>query len=199
MFQVIILAGAALLIGIDQLTKWLAVSFLKGEEPFTVIPGAFELTYVENRGAAFGIGEGQRWLLVTVTLVVMLFILGLLLSGKFRKHKWITFSGILIVGGGMGNLIDRLFRGYVVDFFHVKINFPVFNVADCCVVVGAIILLIYFFFFYDDTPASKTMKKSGISGKTNTDDELPPLPKEIEPPHGTEELDRSAPGDGKTD
>lgn len=199
MLQVIILAGAALIIGVDQLTKWLAVTFLKGEDPVSVIPGIFELTYVENRGAAFGIGEGMRWLLVAITLVVMLFILGLLLSGKFRKHKWITFSGILIVGGGVGNLIDRLVRGYVVDFFHVKINFPVFNVADCCVVVGAIILLIYFFFFYDDTLSPRLEKKTTLSEKSKADDELPPLPKEIEPPHGTEELDDSASGNGKSD
>lgn len=196
MLQVMILAGVALLVGIDQLTKWLAVVFLKGEDPLSIIPGFFELTYVQNTGAAFGIGEGMRWLLVGVTSVVMLLILGLLLSGKFRSHRWINFSGVLIVGGGVGNLIDRIVRGYVVDFFHVKINFPVFNVADCCIVVGAIILLIYFFFFYDDIPSSKKEAKTSLS---DGGDELPPLPKEIEATDGTEMLDRPADGDGKTD
>ena len=92
------------------------------------------------------------------------FILYMLLSRRFKAYKLVTVSGILIVAGGVGNLIDRIFRGYVVDFISVTwIGFPIFNIADCCVVIGAVLLLIFFFFIYDDKPAAKL--PAGPDGK----------------------------------
>ena len=79
-------------------------------------------------------------------------LLAVLLSGRFRRHRLATFGGILVVAGGIGNLIDRVFRGYVVDFLQTDfMDFPIFNVADCFVVVGAVLLFVYFVFFYSDT------------------------------------------------
>ena len=87
-------------------------------------------------------------------------ILWLLLFGKFRKYLLFNISATLIVAGGIGNFIDRLIHGYVVDFIEVLFfEFPVFNVADCFVVVGSVLLLVFFLFIYDD-------KKVPIAGKT---------------------------------
>ncbi len=106
----------------------------------------------------------MRWVFVAVTALIMAFILYMLLSRRFKAYKLVTVSGILIVAGGVGNLIDRIFRGYVVDFISVTwIGFPIFNIADCCVVIGAVLLLIFFFFIYDDKPAAKL--PAGPDGK----------------------------------
>lgn len=117
----------------------------------------------------------MRWLFIILTTLIMGFILFLLLSGRFKSYKLVTISGILIVAGGVGNLIDRFFRGYVVDFLYFKwIDFPIFNVADCCVVIGAILLLIFFFFIYEDKPAVKKSAgpeppEASVAKKEDTD------------------------------
>ena len=147
--QAVILIAIAALTALDQLFKALAVYWLKGNPPHVLIDGVFELHYSENPGAAFGILQDHRWLFISVTILVMAFMLVLLMSGKFRRYPLMNISGVLIVAGGVGNLIDRIANGYVVDFLYFRlINFPIFNFADCCVVVGAVLLLIFFFFFY---------------------------------------------------
>lgn len=165
MFQFMVLAVTAALVSIDQLTKWLAVLNLKGTGVETVIPNVLGFAYVENEGAAFGILQGQRWLFLVFTGVVMAAILALLLFGKFRGYKLFNISATLIVAGGIGNFIDRLIHGYVVDFIQVQFfEFPVFNVADCFVVVGSLLLLVFFFFFYDEKKlpsASGTEESNG--------------------------------------
>ncbi len=167
MMQLGIILIAAGLVGIDQLTKWLAVLFLKGADPVSVIRGVFSFTYTENRGAAWSMFEGQQWLLIGVTSVMIVGLLAVLLSGRFRKHRLATFGGILVVAGGIGNLIDRIFRGYVVDFLQTDfMDFPIFNVADCFVVVGAVLLFVYFVFFYSDT----SVKADEPQGEVPTDD-----------------------------
>ncbi len=160
MFQFTVLAVAAALVSLDQLTKWLAVLSLKNAGTTEIIPKVLGLTYVENEGAAFGILQGQRLLFLIFTGVVMAAILTLLLFGKFRKYQLFNVSATLIVAGGIGNFIDRLIHGYVVDFIEVLFfDFPVFNVADCYVVIGSVLLLVFFFFMYDD-------KKVPVAGKT---------------------------------
>ena len=154
MFQAIAIAVAAALVGLDQLTKWLTVLHLQ-EKPIVLIDGMLELTYVENRGAAFGMMQGGRWLFVAFTAVVMLALLALLLFGHYRRYRLFNISLILVIAGGIGNLIDRIANGFVVDMIHVfwktiGFDFPVFNVADIFVVIGSILLLIFFFFIYDD-------------------------------------------------
>lgn len=158
MLQCGILLAVAALVGLDQWTKWLASAYWR--QPVKLWDGVFELTYLENRGAAWGIGQGGRWFFVAATSVVTLVVLWLLLSGKARKSRFLTASGILIAAGGIGNLIDRALNGYVVDFLYVKlIDFPVFNIADCCVVIGAILFLVYMLFIYKE-PANPPVKEA---------------------------------------
>ena len=168
MFQLIVVLLIALLVGVDQLVKWVVVRTIGDGVPVPLIDGVLEFHYSENRGIALGIGHNQgpwmRWVFVAVTALIMAFILYMLLSRRFKAYKLVTVSGILIVAGGVGNLIDRIFRGYVVDFISVTwIGFPIFNIADCCVVIGAVLLLIFFFFIYDDKPAAKL--PAGPNGK----------------------------------
>ncbi len=160
MFQFTVLAIAAALVSLDQLTKWLAVITLKNADAIILIPRVLGFSYVENRGAAFGILQGQRVLFLVLTGLVMAVLLALLLFGRFRKYWLFNISATLILAGGIGNFIDRLIHAYVVDFIEVLFfEFPVFNVADCYVVVGSILLLVFFFFIYDD-------KKPPVIGKT---------------------------------
>lgn len=155
-YYVVVLVSIGVLIGLDQLFKWLAVVHLKDQPPLVLIPDVFELHYNENPGAAFGILSDHRWVFISITIIVMVFLLVLLLSGRFKKYKLLNASAILIVAGGIGNLIDRIAYGYVVDFLYFKlINFPIFNFADCCVVIGSAMLLIFFFFFYEEKPKDR--------------------------------------------
>lgn len=166
MFQVIILVVTAALVGLDQLTKWLVDTHMQLGQSIPLIPGVFELQYQTNTGIAFGMFQDSpvRVILTVLTGAVLLVLLGVLMTGKTRKYRMATVSSVLILAGGIGNLIDRLFRGEVVDFFYVKvINFPIFNVADCFVVVGAALLLIFFLFFYEDTPKKEALETAGDS------------------------------------
>lgn len=153
MFVLLVLLGIAGLVAVDQLTKVLAVTYLR-DGPVALWDGVFDLTYVENRGAAFGLGQGYGWLFAVLTVILSCGILWLLFSTRRFRHPLAVASGMLIVAGGIGNLIDRVGRGFVVDFLYFKlIDFPVFNVADCCVVIGAILLAVYVLFIYREPEA----------------------------------------------
>lgn len=145
----IVLAFSFVLIGLDQLFKWLAQEYLAKLPELTlpVISDIFHLTYLENRGAAFGIFNGKAFFLIGLTGAILLGLLILLLSGRIKK-PFLVWTGGLILAGGVGNLIDRIFRGYVIDYLDFRvIQFAVFNLADCCVVVGTILVLVYLLFF----------------------------------------------------
>lgn len=147
--KILVLLGAIGLIGLDQLFKWLAVRYLSGVTTHPLIEGVFHLTYVENRGAAFGILDGKGFFLIVLTAIVLIALVVLLFIGKFR-HPLLLTAITLFLGGGFGNLIDRVFRRYVVDFLDFRlINFAVFNFADCCVVIGTVLLFVYVLFFMD--------------------------------------------------
>lgn len=127
---------------LDQLSKWLAVVYLApvGSVPF--IPGVLRLTYAHNTGAAFSMLAGRQELLIGVTAAAMLVMLWLLLRRKM-PNAFAHWGLAMIVGGGIGNLIDRVLNGYVVDYFDVIfMKFAIFNVADCFVVVGCVMLFI---------------------------------------------------------
>lgn len=148
MLNYIWLGIAALLVAADQFVKFWAESSLSQVDTIALIPGVFHLTYVQNFGAAFSTLQNQRILLVLGTSILLVLILILLLMQKIRS-PWLVSSWSLILAGGLGNLIDRVFRtgGYVVDLFDFRlINFPVFNVADICVCCGTGLLLIYILF-----------------------------------------------------
>ena len=150
---------------LDQLSKWMAVVYLQpvGSVPF--IPGVLRLTYAHNTGAAFSMLSGRQEFLIGVTVAAMLVMLVLLLRRK-ASNAFEHWGLALIVGGGIGNLIDRVLNGYVVDYFDVEfMKFAIFNVADCFVVVGCICLFIGVLFSeaFDARRAKKAAKAAGAS------------------------------------
>ena len=144
--------AAAILVLLDQWTKRLAVLHLKGQEAFAIWEGVFELRYLENHGAAFGILQGQRGVFLLCTAVVLFFI-GFYYNRLPEQKRFTPFrlTGVLLAAGAVGNLIDRLTSSYVVDFLYFKlIDFPIFNVADCYVTVGAVLLAALIIFVYKE-------------------------------------------------
>lgn len=133
----------ALIVFVDQLTKYLTVFYLKPVDTLPLIQDVLHLTYVENRGAAFGMLSENRWVFMTVSIVAIL-LLVVYLIWKKPKDKWVCLSLSFIIGGGIGNMIDRVALGYVVDMIDFRlIHFAVFNVADSFVCVGAGILMVW--------------------------------------------------------
>lgn len=145
-----LLAAAGVLL--DQWSKHLAVTHLKNGDPIDLIPGVFQLTYLENRGAAFGILQGKQWFFYITTLAVMAAVLYLYAKmPAARKYMPLRICSVLIVSGAVGNFIDRIRFNYVVDFFYFKlIDFPVFNVADIFVTVSMVFLLLLVLFYYKE-------------------------------------------------
>ena len=117
------LVVTAILVVIDQITKYIALSSLKPIGSMTFIKGFMDFTFVENRGAAFGILEGQRWFFVVATIVISVAIIyAFVKMPKKKEYKYMKLALVLILAGAFGNVIDRLFRGYVVDFFEFTFN-----------------------------------------------------------------------------
>ncbi len=145
----------------DQLIKIWAIDNLKGQESMEFIKfgdtDILNLTYLENDGAVFGSFAGMRWVLVAVTALLMAFCIYYMI--KNRTEKMLVTCMTLIVSGGLGNIIDRLFRGgVVVDYLDVQLfDFAIFNFADCCVTIGAALLLIYVLFFDKSDKKDKTV------------------------------------------
>jgi len=139
--------GAVILSVIDQLSKLAVLRFIKPIDTVPLLEGIFHMTYCGYRGAAFGILQGRFGLLFVITALVLIAVTVYMIK-KQPKSLCLTAAVTLLVGGALGNLIDRMFRGFVVDFLDFRlIHFPVFNVADCFVVCGAILLMIYVLFF----------------------------------------------------
>ena len=135
-----------LIIFTDQLSKWLVVALLQGKESVYVIPGVLRFTYVENDGAAFGMLDDHRWVFLVLSTVMIIALIFYIVKYK-PSSKWVMTSLILIVGGGIGNMIDRILLGYVIDFIDFC-AFPqlwrwVFNIADSAVCVGTFMLSVW--------------------------------------------------------
>ncbi len=130
------------IVAVDQITKYLVVANIPLFAQESFLPGILSLTYVQNTGAAFSLLSGQRWLFIAIFAVLT----GLLLLEYFKKplpfstlERWCIAA---IYGGGLGNALDRIFRGYVVDMLKTDfIRFPVFNVADCFITCGCVALI----------------------------------------------------------
>ncbi len=139
-----IIYSAIIVVGVilDQLTKWLAVKFLEPISTVPIIKDALHLTYVENRGAAFGMMKDSRWIFMTVsTIAILIFIAYLYLGHADNTLYAVALS--MVISGGIGNMIDRIALGYVVDFIDFRlINFAVFNGADSFVCIGAGLLIL---------------------------------------------------------
>lgn len=141
-----------ILILADQLTKLWALAELRGSEGISVITGIFELQYLENRGAAFGILQNHQvlFLLITVLAAVLLTYIYARIPDD-KKYIPLRICYVLLMAGAFGNMIDRAFRGYVVDFFYFKlIDFPIFNVADIYVTVTMVLLMGLILFYYKE-------------------------------------------------
>ena len=140
------------LIGLDQLVKYLTVLYLKGNESVIIIENIFELTYVENRGAAFGMMQNQRtFFLIVTTVVLILMIFYYTKIPRMKRYNLLRFSTLLFIAGAIGNLIDRMRLSYVIDTFYFSlIDFPVFNIADSYVVIAAFLYIFLLLFYYKD-------------------------------------------------
>ena len=137
-YSAIIVIGVVL----DQITKLLAVKFLKPIDTLPLIEDVLHLSFLKNTGAAFGMLSDHRWVFMTVSTVAIL-ALAVFLYMRKAPNIWYAISISLIISGGIGNMIDRISLGYVVDFIDVRlIDFAVFNVADCFVTVGAFGLIV---------------------------------------------------------
>lgn len=130
----------------DQIIKFIVDFNMVEGHSIPVWEGVLHWTYLKNTGAAFGIFDQQQWVLVGLTSLVIIGCLYLLLSKKI-KNTFLIWSIALVVAGGLGNLIDRIFRHFVIDYIEVRlIHFAIFNLADCCVVIGTILVICYFLF-----------------------------------------------------
>ncbi|MBR4510739.1 MAG: signal peptidase II [Ruminococcus sp.] len=166
---VILVVIIAVLVAADQLVKHWAVTSLEpvGSMDFIRIGDTklVDLTYLENRGAIFGSMAGQRWFLVGfTTLVIILASVGMIMA--LKRSKFLSFSIMLFVAGGIGNIIDRIRYGYVVDMFEFKfVHFAIFNVADICVTFAFIFIIIYMLFI--DPKKEKAKKISAAEESPN--------------------------------
>ncbi len=135
---------------LDQISKNLVVKNMELHDEIGVIKGFFNLYYVRNKGAGLGILSNSRWIFMSLTSIIIIVCIFLLVF-DFFKHWLADLSIIFILGGGIGNMIDRIFLGEVVDFFQFQIKFFdfIFNVADVFVSFGTILFVIYFIFIHD--------------------------------------------------
>ncbi len=159
MLQALILLVVAVLVAIDLIIKSVVLKYLAPVGSYILVENFLSLTYVENTGAAFGSFSNHTALLSAFTAVVLLVGLIYVLSGKI-KSKVVYTSLIMIISGGTGNLIDRITRGFVVDYIEpLFVRFAVFNFADILVTVGAAILIIYLIYdIIKDSKKSETVK-----------------------------------------
>ena len=139
---------AALVLFLDQFTKFLTVANIALFSKVDFLPGLFSLTYVQNDGAAFSMLEGQQWLFAVVFVIFAMFIIWEFSKKRMPFTTFERFCIVAVFAGGLGNMIDRLRLGYVVDMIHTDfINFPVFNVADIFITCGCILLMLHLIFF----------------------------------------------------
>lgn len=160
MYYLPILAVIGLIL-LDQGTKFWALASLKPIHNMTLVEGFMDLTFVENRGVAFGMFSGQRWFILLLTGIIAIGLIWFYKAMPKKKEYFpLRVSLVLVLSGAIGNIIDRLFRGYVVDFFEFTFfEWPVFNVADIYVVVGVILLALMILFVVKDEDLDFKKKK----------------------------------------
>ena len=153
--------AVVVLILLDQGTKLWALASLKPIHNMTLVEGFMDLTFVENRGVAFGMFSGQRWFILLLTGIIAAGLIWFYVTMPKKKEYFpLRVSLVLVLSGAIGNIIDRLFRGYVVDFFEFTFfEWPVFNVADIYVVVGVILLALMIIFVVKDEDLELQKKK----------------------------------------
>lgn len=145
----------------DQLLKYWVVRHLEIGQSAAFLPGLVRLTRLHNTGAAWGSFSGSTALLTAVTAVLLVAVAWLVLK-KVIRHPLGLCAAMLVLGGGIGNMIDRICRGYVVDMFDLEfMDYPIFNLADCFVVVGVILGAVYYLWFCDKYDGRKAKHDDG--------------------------------------
>lgn len=139
-----------ILTALDQITKQLALTFLSGTDGVELISGVFELFYLENRGAAFGMLANKQWIFILIAILMAAAAIYLYhRTPTDHRYRLLRFVCILITSGAVGNMIDRIIYHYVIDFLYFSlIDFPVFNLADCYVCIGAVLAVVSMFTVY---------------------------------------------------
>ena len=156
---------------LDQVTKYFAFSNLKPIDTHPLIPKLIELNYETNEGVAWGMLAGKKWIFIPTSLIAIGIVIYLLIRYRKEISPLLSISLAMIAGGGIGNQIDRIMNGYVIDFLNfLFIDFPVFNVADCFVSVGCVLAIFSILVFdrgllLDDKKASKTGAGKTEEGK----------------------------------
>ena len=141
-----------------QIIRLLVESNIKPAGSVAVIPGLFNLTYSENRGVAFGLFQnGTVFFAITTSVVIVVFTI--LLIKNYKKSKLFSVAAALIIGGGLGNLFERVFLGYVVDYLSLSFFSPICNFADYCITAGTVCLIVYLLFFSDILKSDKKKLK----------------------------------------
>ncbi len=134
----------------DQFSKHAAIKYLKGNRPHKIVEDFFQFNYVENRGAAFGILEHKRLFFIIITLIIIIVLSLYLIKYYDNLSAYTKVAFSMLIGGALGNLIDRIRFGYVVDFISFKLkgyyNFPVFNIADIFIVVSTMLIIFVIMF-----------------------------------------------------
>ena len=149
MLYILFLALGAAGLALDQWLKAYVTANIPLGQAQSLLPGVVELRTVHNYGAAWSSFSGSRWLLVAVTCIIVIFVTVLLVR-RVVRHPLGVAACCLVISGGLGNIIDRVRLGYVVDMFNLLfMNYPVFNVADILVVCGAVLGCIYYLWFYE--------------------------------------------------
>ena len=153
-------------IAVDQYTKYLAVAQLK-EAPISIIDGVFELHYLENRGAAFGMLQNKQWFFLLITVVILALIARMYIKlPRTKRVIPLRICLIFVTAGAIGNMIDRIRLNYVIDFLYFElIDFPIFNVADIYVTVSTFFIAFLVMFYYKEAEFDEFMKC--ISWKDN--------------------------------
>ena len=168
---VISIIGLALLVGLDQWTKQLAVQHLAGQPDIILIKDILVLQYLENTGAAFGLLKNKGWIFIVFTVIFLLFGGYLFVkTPKAKRYAPLHIIVVFLLAGAIGNLIDRVLHAYVIDFIYfVPINFPIFNVADMYVTVSAVILMLLIGFYYKDEDFTFLNKQSEVPDNDMTE------------------------------
>ena len=160
MWYIVLLAAC---VAGDQLLKGWVVTHLAVGESAPLLPGVVQLTRLHNTGAAWSSFSGKTGLLAAVTIVLMLAVAWLLVKRIVRHPLGVT-AGVLVLGGGIGNVIDRVCRGYVVDMLDLQfVDYPIFNLADCFVVVGVVLGAAYYLWCYDKYDKKKEPRDDAAS------------------------------------
>lgn len=148
---------SAVIVIIDQIIKYFVVGNLQSGDNVPFIGNLLTLTYVENRGAVFGIMQNMSWLFAIITVIMIAIFFYIIIKKKITNKLFLS-GVILVIGGGIGNLIDRIFRGFVVDYLQLSFFSPVCNFADYCITIGAVLMVIFVLFFSDKKDENRLEK-----------------------------------------